>query len=179
MKTLKISLLALTSALSLAACVRDGVTDPDVLSFGQFQGWIQGTLDGSLSGEARSGSSTAGFHDLIVLTDHRQGLEVTLYHDTDEFTEGHYRIGDGVTFDENIVAYVRVLDTGEYFDSLDGDIQLSVVRGDAIIGSARFRAESDEVFGETVDVEVSFHTGYDSRLDFNLSPSFSAGAKKE
>ena len=71
-----------------------------------------------------------------------------MYHDTDEFYEGRYPIGDAITMNRPIVAYVRLLDTGEYFDSLEGDIDLYDVRGGGISGTARFRAESDEVFGD-------------------------------
>lgn len=174
----KISVLALASALSLAACDRDGLTGPGDLPEGQFEGQISGTLDGLLAGEALSGSTVLNLHDVILLTDHRQGIEIALYHSTGEFREGRYPIDDAVFGDGDIVAYVRVLDTGEYFDSLDGVVDLHDVRDFGIAGTASFRAESDEVAGETVDVDVSFVTDYDGRIDFNLmSPSFSAGAK--
>jgi hypothetical protein len=176
-KLLKISALAMVSALSLAACGRDGLTDPTGLRIGQFDGQIAGTLGGRLQGEAVSGSTTSGFHDIIVLTDYAEGIEITLYHDTDEFYEGRFPIGDAVSMNRPIVAYVRLLDTGEYFDSLEGDIDLYEVRGGGISGTARFRAESDEVIGDIIDVDVAFVTDYASHISFNLSPSFSAGPK--
>lgn len=177
MKLLKISALAIVSALSLAACGRDGVTNPGGLRSGQFDGQIAGTLSARLQGEAISGSTTSGFHDIIVLTDYAEGIEITLFHDTDEFYEGRFPIGDAITMNRPIAAYVRLLDTGEYFDSLDGDIDLYHVDGGGISGTARFRAESDEVFGDIIDVDVAFVTDYAGHISFNLSPSFSRRAK--
>ena len=174
---LKIPALALASALSLSACEPGGVAGPGDLRQGQFEGQISGTLSGSLFGEALSGSTVLNLHDAIILTDHQEGIEVAFYHSTGEFTEGRYSIGDGVFMDRDIVAYVRVLDTGEYFDSLDGVIDLHDVRNGGITGTASFSAESDEVEGDLVDVDVSFVTEYDGHIDFSLSPSFSAGAK--
>lgn len=174
---LKISVLALASALSLAACDRDGLTGLDDLDQGQFEGQISGTLNGALFGEAVSGSTMLNLHDLILLTDYEAGIEVALYHSSGEFTEGRYPIDDNLFGDGDIVAHVRLLDTGEYFDSLDGVIDLHDVRNIGIVGTASFRAESDEVEGQTVDVDVSFVTDYEGNIDFNLSPSFSAGAK--
>lgn len=177
MKTLKIFALALVSALSLAGCGRDGVTGPGGLRIGQFDGRIAGTLDGRLYGEAVSGSTVSGFHDVIVLTDHSAGIEVTLYHDTDEFYEGRWTIGDAVTMNQPIVGYVRLLDTGEWFDSLHGVIDIHDVYSNGIEGTATFTAESDEVIGDIVNVDVSFATDYAGHINFNLSPSFSRGAK--
>lgn len=177
MKLLKISAFAVVSALSLAACGRDGVTDPTGLRIGQFDGQIAGTLNGRLDGEAVSGSTTSGFHDIIVLTDYAEGIEITLYHDTDEFYEGRFPIGDAITMNRPIVAYVRLLDTGEYFDSLEGDIELYEVHGGGISGYARFTAESDEVIGDIIDVDVAFATDYAGHISISLSPSFSASAK--
>jgi hypothetical protein len=171
---LKISVLAMASALSLAACDRDGLTGPGDLREGQFEGQISGTLDGALYGEALSGSTSLSLHDAIILTDYEQGIEIAFYHTSGEFREGRYPIDDAIFGDGDILAYVRVLDTGEYFDSLDGVIDLHDVRNIGIVGTASFRAESDEVAGETLNVDVSFVTQYDGRIDFNLSPSFSA-----
>lgn len=176
-KILKISALAMVSALSLAACGRDGVTNRGGLRNGQFDGQIAGTFGGRLQGEAVSGSTTSGFHDIIVLTDYAQEIEITLFHDTDEFYEGRFLIGDAITMNRPIAAYVRVLDTGEYFDSLEGDIDLYDVDGGGISGSARFSAESDEVIGDIIDVDVTFATDYAGHISYNLSPSFSRGAK--
>jgi hypothetical protein len=176
-KLLKISALAMVSALSLAACGRDGLTDPTGLRIGQFDGQIAGTLAGRLQGQAVSGSTTSGFHDIIVLTDYAKGIEITIYHDTDEFYEGRFRIGDAITMNRPIVAYVRVLHTGEYFDSLEGDIDLYEVHGGGISGYARFSAESDEVIGDIIDVDVTFVTDYAGRIDYNLSPSVSRASK--
>ena len=175
---LKIFALALGSALSLAACDRDGITDPDDLRLGQFEGQITGSLGGRLEGEALSGSTFTGMHDLIILTDYQQGIEVTLYHSTDEFFEGRFSIGDAFR-DDDIVAYVRLLDTGEWFDSMDGVIDLHDVRGSSIAGTASFRAESEDVIGDIVDVDVSFVTDFDGSIDFNLSPTFSVSPKSQ
>ncbi|HEU0298507.1 MAG TPA: hypothetical protein VFR37_03615 [Longimicrobium sp.] len=173
---LKISGIALAAALSLAACDGSGVTDPIDLREGQFGGEIRGTLDGWLQGTALSGSTTAGFHDLIELTDYSQRIEIILYHDTDEFYPGRFPIGDGYVMNADIVAYVRDLDTGEWFDSLDGVIDLYEVYGGGIRGTAAFRAESEDFPGDVVSVDVDFATAYDGSIDFNLSPSFSANA---
>lgn len=172
-KLLKISVLAMVSALSLAACGRDGLTDPTGLRRGQFDGQIAGTLSGRLDGEAVSGSSVSGFHDVIVLTDYAQDIEVTIVHDTDEFYEGRFSIGDAIVQDRPITAWVRLMDTGEYFDSLNGVIDLYRVDGGGIEGTASFSAESDEVIGDIVNVDVTFSTGYAGRIDYNLSPSLS------
>jgi hypothetical protein len=176
-KLLKISAFALVSALSLAACGRDGVTGPDGLRIGQFDGQIAGTLGGRLQGEAVSGSTYQAYHDIIVLTDYEEGIEITIYHDTDEFFLGRYPIGDAVTGYLPIVAYVRLLDTGEWFESLDGVIDISSMHTNGFEGTASFSAESGEVIGDIVNVDVSFITDYAGRIDFNLSPSFSRGAK--
>lgn len=177
MKLLKISALAIAAALSLGACGRDGLTNPSDLRIGQFDGQISGTLGGWLEGEAVSGSTVTGFHDIIVLTDHSQGIEITLYHDTDEFFLGRYPIGDAVNGYQPIVAYVRLLDTGEWFDSLHGVIDISGTHSNGFEGTASFSAESETAPGDVVDVDVSFVTDFVGNIDFNLSPSFSAGAK--
>lgn len=173
---LKISVLALAGALSLGACDPDGTVGPDDLFQGQFEGRITGTLSGSLDGEALSGSTVLNLHDVILLTDYQQGIEIAVYHSTAEFTEGRYSVGE-IEFDDEIVAYVRLLDTGEYFDSVDGVIDLEDVRDGGIVGTLSFTGESDETPGDFVDVDVAFYTDYDGRIDFNLSPSFSTGAK--
>ncbi|HEX2211059.1 MAG TPA: hypothetical protein VHG93_25475 [Longimicrobium sp.] len=177
MKLLKISALALVSALSLAACGRDGLTGPGGLRNGQFDGVIAGTLNGRVEGRAVSGSTVSGFHDIIVLTDHAEGIEITLFHEDDEFYEGSYSIGDAVFGSRPIVAYVRLLDTGEWFDSLEGVIYLDDVYSGGIVGRASFRAESDEVAGDILDVDVEFAAAYAGRINFNLSPSLARGAK--
>ncbi|HEU4883334.1 MAG TPA: hypothetical protein VFT45_13830 [Longimicrobium sp.] len=177
MKMLKISALATAAALSLGACGRDGLTGPGGLRIGQFDGQISGTLGGRLEGEAVSGSTVTGFHDIIVLTDYSQGIEVTLYHDTDEFFLGRYPIGDAVTGYQPIVAYVRLLDTGEWFDSLHGVIDISGTHSNGFEGTASFSAESEDVIGDIVNVDVAFITDYAGNIDFNLSPSFSRTPK--
>lgn len=177
MKLLKIFSLAMVSALSLAACGQDGLTDPTGLRIGQFDGQIAGTLGGRLQGDAVSGSTVSGYHDIIVLTDYAQDIEITIVHDTDEFFLGRYPIGDAVTGYQPIVAYVHLLDTGEWFESLHGVIDISSVHTNGFEGTARFSAESDEVIGDIVDVDVAFVTDYAGHIEFNLSPSFSASAK--
>ena len=177
MKLLKISAMAIAAALSLAGCGRDGPTGPDGLRIGQFDGQIVGTLNGRLKGEAVSGSTVSGYHDIIVLTDYARNIEVTIYHDTDEFFLGRYHIGDAVTGYLPIVAYVHLLDTDEWFDSLDGVIDISRMHTSGFDGTARFSAESEQVIGDIVDVDISFVTDYAGRIDFNLSPSLSRGAK--
>ncbi|WP_420129580.1 hypothetical protein [Longimicrobium sp.] len=173
MKLLTIFVLALVSALSLAACGRDGLTGPGGLRNGRFDGQIAGSLGGRLEGEAVSGSSVSGFHDVIVLTDYAEDIEITIVHDTDEFYEGRFSIGDAIAQNQPITAWVRLMDTGEYFDSLNGVIDLYRVDGGGIEGTASFSAESDEVFGDIVNVDVTFATDYTGRIDYNLSPSLS------
>jgi hypothetical protein len=177
-QTLKISALVMVASLSLAACGRDGVTGPGGLRIGQFDGQISGTLTGRLDGEAVSGSTVSGFHDIIVLTDYTDQIEITLYHETDEFFLGRYAIGDAVTGSQPIVAYVHLLDTGEWFESLSGVIDISSTYTDGIEGTASFSAESDEVVGDIVNVDVTFATDYAGHIDFNLSPSFSRSSAK-
>lgn len=172
---LKISALALAGALSLAGCGRDGGVGPDDLFQGQFEGRIAGVLDGPLDGEALSGSTVLNLHDVILLTDYQQGIEVAVYHSASEFTEGRYPIGD-ISFND-VVAYVRLLDTNEYFDAVDGVLDLRDVDNGGIIGSVSFTAESDWTAGDFVDVDLAFYTDYAGRIDYNLSPSFSRGAR--
>ena len=174
---LKISALAIAAALSLGACGRDGLTGPGGLRIGQFDGQIAGTLGGRLQGEAVSGSTVSGFHDIIVLTDYEEGIEITIVHETDEFFLGHYPIGDAVNGYLPIVAYVHLLDTGEWFESLHGDIEIVATHTNGFEGRASFSAESDEVIGDVVNVDVSFVTDYAGRIDYNLSPSFSRTPK--
>ena len=131
-----------------------------------------------MQGQALSGSTVAGFHDLIELTDYSQRVEIILYHDTGEFYPGRFPIGDGYAMNADIVAYVRDLDTGEWFDSLNGVIDLYEVYGSGIRGTATFRAESEGYPGDIVDVDVDFITVYDGGIDFNLSPRFSASPTK-
>lgn len=177
MKTLKISALAAFAALSLAACDGDGGTGVSGLREGQFEGVISGVVDARLDGEALSGSSEPGFHDLVVLTDYAEDIEVTLFHSTDEFFEGRFNIEDGLNANSDIIAYVQDLRTGEYFDSLSGTLDLVDVHSGGIEGSARFTAESDRDAGAFVTVDVAFNTDYNGSLSYTLSPSFSRGAK--
>ena len=174
---LRIPALALAGALSLAACDSDGGVGVGDLREGRFEGLIEGVLDGRLLGDALSGSSTAGYHDLIVLTDYAAGVEVTLYHVEDEFFEGRERIGDAAVFDESVVAWVEVLDTGEIFESFSGTLDIQDASSAGLDGIARFNAESTDFPGDVVSVEVAFRTFYDAGLDASLSPSFSASAK--
>jgi hypothetical protein len=176
-KMLKISALAIAAALSLGACGRDGLTDPTGLRIGQFDGQIAGTLGGRLVGEAISGSTEPGFHDIIVLTDYTEDIEITIVHDTDEFYEGRFSIGDAIAQNQPITAWVRLMDTGEYFDSLNGTIELYEVRGGSIEGAASFSAESDEVLGDIINVDVTFFTDFAGNISYNLSPSFSRTPK--
>jgi hypothetical protein len=94
-----------------------------------------------------------------------------------EFFLGRYAIGDAVTGYLPIVAYVRLLDTGEWFDSLHGVIDIAGTHTNGFDGTASFSAESEEVPGDIVDVDVSFITDYAGNIDFNLSPSFSRTPK--
>jgi hypothetical protein len=176
-KLLTISALAVATALSLGACGQDGVTGSDGLRIGQFDGQIVGTRGGLLGGEAASGSTVPGYHDIIVLTDYAANIEITLYHDTDEFFLGRYAIGDAANGYLPIVAYVHLLDTDEWFQSLDGMIDLSSMHTNGFDGTASFSAESSEVTGDIVNVDVAFITDYAGRIDYNLSPSFSRTPK--
>jgi hypothetical protein len=173
-KTLKISLLALVSALSLAACDREGALGPGGLREGRFDGEITGALDGRITGDALSGSTEAQWHDLIVLTDFASGLEVTVWHLDAEFFEGSHRIGDG--FEDEVVASVEVLDTGEFFDSVEGTVVIDDEDGNGVRGTLRFTAESDRFAGDFVTVDVDFNTDFDPDLDLNLSPRLNVSA---
>ena len=176
-KMLKISVLAIAGTLTFAACDAGRVIAPGDLPMGRFEGEIRGTLRGLLRGDAVSGSTVAGYHDVIVLTDHQQRIEVTLFNEPDEFFPGRFPIGDAVLANQDVVAYVRDLDTGEWFDSLDGVIDLYEVGGWGIRGTAVFRAESADVPGDVVDVDVAFAADYVGSISFALSPSFSIGDK--
>lgn len=178
MKTLKISALALFSALALAACGGDGGTGPGGLREGQFEGEIRGVLDTGLAGDAESGYySIQGFHDLIVLTDYARGLQINIYESEDEFSGGRWTIEDEEDFDSRIVAWVEDLETGETFGSVSGTLDLDRVRSGGIEGSAVFTAESDDVFGDFITVDVVFSTDYVGGFSFNRSPSFSRAQK--
>lgn len=177
MKTLNISALAAFAALSLAACDGDGGTGVAGLREGQFEGVVSGVVDARLVGDAVSGSSEPGFHDVIVLTDYAQDLEVTLFHSTDEFYEGRVNIEDALNINSDVIAYVQDLRTGEYFDSLNGTLDLVDVRSGGIEGSARFTAESEDFAGEYVTVDVVFNADYSGSINYNLSPSFSRAQK--
>lgn len=177
-KTLKISALALFSALTLAACGDDGGTGPGGLRVGQFEGEIRGVLDTGLAGDAESGYySIQGLHDFIVLTDYARGVQINIFESEDEFFEGRWTIEDEGDFDSRIVAWVEDLETGETFGSVSGTLDLDRVRGGGIEGSATFTAESDDVFGDFITVDVVFNTDYAGGLGFNLSPSSSVRAK--
>lgn len=178
MKTLKISALALFSALTLSACSDDGGTGPGGLREGQFEGEIRGVLDTGLTGDAESGYySVQGFHDFIVLTDYARGVQINIYESEDEFSEGRWTIEDEADFDSRIVAWVEDLETGETFGSVSGTLDVDRVGGGGIEGSAAFTAESDDVFGDFITVDVVFSTDYAGGLGFSHSPSFSARAK--
>lgn len=175
MKTLKISALALVSALSLAACDGDGGTIVGGLPRGQFEGEVSGVLDTSVRGEAESGGAfiqTA--HDVIVLTDFTEDVQIVIYDSEDNFREGRWTIEDEEDFDGRVLAYVQDLRTGETFGSLSGTLDLEDVRSGGIAGSASFRAESDETFGDFVTVNVDFNTDYSNNISVSRSPSTSA-----
>lgn len=178
MKTLKISALAILSALTLAACdATDGI-GPGGLRQGQFEGEVSGVLDTYVEGEAESGYAVAaGFHDLIVLTDYTRDVQIAIYESEDEFFEGRWSIDDENDFDSRIVAYVQDLETGETFSSVSGTLDLADVRSGSIEGRAVFTAESDDFNGDFISVDVSFFTDYNGNIGFNLSPSFSRAAK--
>jgi hypothetical protein len=170
---LKIPVLALAWALSLAACGNDGGTGIGDLQEGRFAGDLNGVVDGRITGDALSGSYAFGYHDLIVLTDYASGVEVTLFHDTDEFTEGRDPIGDAAVFSEDVVAWVELLDTGEEFESVSGTIDIESALANGIDGTAHFTAESTDVPGDVITVDVAFRTFFDGDLNANRTPSFS------
>jgi hypothetical protein len=173
-KTLKISALALVSALTLAACDGDGGTGIGGLRQGQFEGEVSGVLDTGLSGDAQSGYAVVqGLQDLIVLTDYTRDVQVAIYESTDEFFEGRWSIDDENDFDSRIVAYVQDTRTGETFSSVSGTLDLVDVRSGGIEGSAVFTAESDDFPGEFITVDVVFHTDYTNDISFSRGPSFS------
>lgn len=171
MKMLKIPVLALLGALSLAACGDGNGTGIGDLREGRFEGEIEGVLDGRISGDAYSGSSEFGFHDLIVLTDFVNGVEVVIYNVEDEFIEGRAPIGDAAFFDEEVVAWVYLLDDDEEFESISGTIDIDEVTSNHIDGTARFTAESTFSSGDVIQVDVAFRTFFDSDLGGGLNAS--------
>ena len=178
MKTLRISALALVSALSLAACDGDGGTGIGGLRQGQFEGEVSGVLDTGVAGEAESGYAVVqGLQDLIVLTDRVRGVQIAIYESEDEFFEGRWSIDDESDSFARIIAYVQDLETGETFGSVNGTLDLVDVRSGGIEGSAIFTAESDDFPGDFITVDVIFHTDYRSNISFSRSPSFSVGEK--
>ena len=64
------------------------------------------------------------------------------------------------------------LETGETFGSVSGTLDVDRMRSGGIEGSARFTAESDDVFGDFITVDVVFNTDYVGGISFNRSPSF-------
>jgi hypothetical protein len=178
-KTLKIPVLALLSALSLAACDGDGGTGVGGLREGRFEGEISGALDIDVAGDAESGDQfSSGDHDLIVLTDFSRGIAIAIFDSEGEFSEGRRSIEDEEEFDSRIVAYVQDLETGETFGSVNGTLDLDDVDNGGIEGSARFTAESDEQFGDFITVDVIFNTDFTTNIDFSRGPSFSRAAKR-
>jgi hypothetical protein len=177
-KTLKLSALALLSALSLAACDGDGGTGVGGLRQGQFEGEITGVLDIGLAGDAESGDYISTDHNLILLTDVNRSIQIAIYNFDDPYTPGSWAIDDEEEFDSRIVAYVLDLETGESFGSVNGTLTLNDVGGDGIEGSAVFTAESDEILGDLITVDVVFDTDFTSGIDFNRSPSFSTSPRR-
>lgn len=175
MKTLKIAALTLVSILTLGACDSDGGTGVGGLSQGRFEGEIEGVLDLQLAGSARSGYGfTENETDLIVLTDVARDIEITIFDSEGEFRAGTRAIEPDDDFSSRIVASVLDLRTGETFGSVNGTLDLDrVTSGGRIEGAARFTAESYDVFGDFVTVDVVFNTSYAGGIDFSLSPSFS------
>ncbi|HST63515.1 MAG TPA: hypothetical protein VLK84_32690 [Longimicrobium sp.] len=179
MKKLKISALALLSVLALGACDDDGGTGPGGLRQGQFEGDISGSLDIGVAGDADSGYGfRPGEVDLIVLTDRSRNIEIALFDSEGEFIEGRRTIEDENDFESRIIGYVVDLDTGESFGSVSGTLDLdNVTDSGRIQGSARFTAESDDIDGDFINVDVVFNTDYAGSIDFNVSPSFSRAQK--
>lgn len=178
MKTLKISALALFSVLSFAACDGDGGTGVGGLREGRFEGDISGALDIGLEGEAESGDAfNSGDHDLIVLYDVSRNIEILIHDSEGEFSSGRRTIEPEDDFDSRIIANVYDLDTGESFGSVSGTLDLDRVNGRGIEGAARFTAESDDVLGDFITVDVVFNADFTPNIDFSRSPSFSRSAK--
>jgi hypothetical protein len=176
-KTLKIPVLALFAALSLAACDGDGTGAGD-LREGRFEGDISGALDIRVDGDAESGDRfNTGDHDLILLSDFSRGIQIVLYDSEGEFREGRRTIEDEEDFRSRIIGYVVDLETGESFGSVNGTLDLHRVHRGGIEGSARFTAESDDVFGDFITVDVVFNTDFTTSIDFSRSPSFSRAEK--
>ena len=175
---LKISALALVSALSLAACDDDNGTGPDDLRRGQFQGQISGSLDTDIRGDAESGFAISQqFHDLILLTDLQRNIQVGIFDSEDEFAEGRFGIDDENDASSRIIAWVQDLDTGDFFNSVSGTLDIDDVTSNGIRGSANFTAESEDVPGDIVTVDVVFNTAFQADISFR-SPSFPVGAKR-
>lgn len=175
---LKFSAAALVSALSLTACDSDNGTGPDDLRRGQFEGEISGSLDIDMQGDAESGFAfSQQFHDLIVLTDFQRNIQVGIFESEGEFVEGRFRIDDENDPSYRIIAWVQDLDTGEFFNSVSGTLDVDDVTSSGIRGSAVFTAESEDVPGDLVTVDVVFNTDYQGDISFSRSPSFSVSEK--
>lgn len=171
----RIRALAMTvlAAAAVAGC-DDGGTFVDDVAPGTFEGRVSGTVDGRVDGRAASGSSVAGYHDVVVLTDFRTGAEITLYHATDEFRRGTVRIEDFET--GTVIADVYFADSRRLFTSTSGTLELVEVDGRGIDGTARFRAVEldgfgDPIYGSEVVVDVAFRTDYDPQVTFNRVPA--------
>lgn len=171
MQMLKIPVLALLGAMSLAACGDGNGTGLGDLREGRFEGEIEGVLDGRITGDAYSGSTGFDFHDLIVLTDFVNGVEVVIWNAEDEFFEGRAPIGDAAFFDEEVVAWVYLLDDDEEFESLSGTIDIDEITSNHIDGTARFSAESTTSTGDVIQVDVAFRTFFDTDLGGGLNAS--------
>lgn len=160
------------AAVAVAACDSGGTFVDDVRP-GTFEGRVTGDVSANVDGRAASGSSVDGYHDLILLTDFDTGAEITLYHVTDEFRAGRFTLGDFDTGE--IIADLYFPSSGRYFTSFSGSIDLEDVSRSGIDGTARFRAQEvddfgDPIFGSEVVVDVAFRTDYDPLFTFSRSP---------
>lgn len=180
MKTLKISALALVSALSLAACDGDGGTLVGGLPRGQFEGEVSGVLDTFVRGQAQSGYDdfSRGGQDVIVLTDFTEDVQIVIYDTDGDFREGRWNVDDEDNLGGRVFAYVEDLRTGETFGSVNGTLDVGDVRGSGIEGRATFTAESDFEFGDFITVDVDFSTSYTGDISFNRSPSLNASPRR-
>ena len=182
MKLLKIPALACALTLALAACDGDGVGLDDV-DIGEFEGSVSGEIRENLRGNASSGSSAPGYHDLIILTDPAEGAEIVLYHSDDEFFEGSTSIRNNIDLEyaDGVVAQIEIDD--RFFVATSGTVNIRDASRDHLDGTVRFRAveldEFDDVInGSEVTVDVAFRTEHTGVVDFNRSPSFSVSRTK-
>jgi hypothetical protein len=180
MKLLRIP--ALVCALALAACDGNPLGLGDV-DRGEFQGDISGDVRVGLRGVAYSGSTFHDYHDVVVLSDPREGAEIVFFNADDDFREGSTSIRNNVDLDYSTGVVAQLDLDGRFYVATSGTLNLRDVSPDNVDGTARFRAVEldrfdDPIRGSEIVVEVAFRADYEGGIEFNLSPSFGASRAK-